>query len=79
MRDAITIRRSTDSDRAAISRLAALDDRLAPDGQALLGFVDGELRAAVPLEGGSTVADPFHLTGDVVELLRFRADQKLAA
>jgi hypothetical protein len=73
MNDTITIRRSTDSDRAAIARLAALDDRPEPSGQALLAFVDGELRAALPLEAGRTVADPFHLTGDVVELLRFRA------
>ena len=61
MNGAITIRRSTPSDGAAITRLAALDDRPAPRGDALLAFVDGELRAAVPLERGSAVADPFHL------------------
>ena len=76
MNGAITIRRSTPSDGAAITRLAALDDRPAPRGDALLAFVDGELRAAVPLERGSAVADPFHLTDDVLELLRLRAGQE---
>jgi hypothetical protein len=76
MRDAITIRPSTETDRSAIWRLAALDDRPAPRGKALLGFVDGELRAAVPLASGQAVADPFHLTNDVVELLQVRAEHE---
>ena len=75
MGEAITIRRATEADARDILRLAALDDRPAPAGDALLGFVDGELRAAMPLDRGSPIADPFHLTGDVVELLRFRAEQ----
>lgn len=75
-RDTITIRRSTDGDRHALLRLAELDEQPAPEGAALLGFVDGELRAALPLERGASVADPFHLTRDVVDLLRLRADQE---
>ena len=75
MGETITIRRSTQEDARDILRLAALDDRPAPAGDALLAFVDGELRAAMPLERGSAIADPFHLTGDVVELLSFRASQ----
>lgn len=80
MTDAITIRQSTEADRAAIARLAQLDDRSAPQGAALLAYVDGELRAAVPFERREhAVADPFHLTGDVVELLRLRAAQEEVA
>jgi hypothetical protein len=81
VKDAVTIRRSTGEDRADIVRLAALDDRPAPEGEALLGFVGGDLRAVVPLRQGPIVADPFHLTSDVVELLRFRArqDEEVAA
>jgi hypothetical protein len=79
MRHAITIRRSTEQDWTQIVRLAALDDRPAPRGDSLLGFVDGELRAAVPLGRGPEVADPFRLTSDMVELLRFRAGQEKAA
>jgi hypothetical protein len=77
MRDAITIRRSTEADRSALVRLAQLDNRRVPQGASLLAYVDGELRAAVPLDRrGEAVADPFHLTRDVVELLRLRANQQ---
>ena len=75
--DAITIRHSTDADRKALLRLAELDEAPQPTGEALLAFVGGELRAALPLERGSAVADPFHLTGDVVDLLRVRARQEI--
>ncbi len=75
MNDAIIIRRSTDDDRAAILALAALDSRPAPAGDALLAFAGRELRAALPLDGGTPVADPFHPTAEVVDLLRLRADQ----
>jgi hypothetical protein len=78
--EAITIRHSNHSDESAILRLAALDDRVAPHGEALLGYVDGELRAALPLAKHSEpVADPFHLTGHVVDLLRLRARQERPA
>ena len=73
MNDTITIRHSTGADRAGILRLASLDGRPAPAGETLLAFVDGELRAALPLTGGDAVADPFHRTAALVDLLRFRA------
>ena len=77
MNDSITIRRSTEDDRAAIVRLAHLDDSRAPTGDSLLAYVGGELRAAVSLRPrGGSVADPFHLTSDVVELLQLRATQE---
>ena len=74
MNDTITIRRSTFGDRPAIVRLAELDGRETPPGSTLLAFVAGELRAALPLAGGEAVADPFHPTAELVELLRRRAD-----
>ena len=57
-------------------RLAALDDRPVPCGEALLAFVGADLRAAVSLDGGRIVADPFHLTQELVDLLHFRAEQE---
>ena len=79
MRDAITIRRSTEADAADVFLLALLDDRAAPKGDAMLAFVDGELRAAMPLaKHDGVVADPFHLTADVVHLLHLRAEQEAA-
>ena len=79
MRDAITIRRSTQADSADIFRLALLDSRAAPRGESVLAFVNGELRAAMPLgKRDGVVADPFHLTADVVRLLELRAGQEAA-
>ena len=80
MRDHITIRRSTEADQAAIHRLALLDDRAAPSGDAMLAFVGDELRAAMPLARRDRfVADPFHLTNHVVRLLEVQASQEVAA
>lgn len=73
MNHPITIRRSTPSDQDAVARLAALDSGHAPEGDAMLAFVGGELRAVLPLDGGRPLADPFHPTAELVELLRFSA------
>jgi hypothetical protein len=79
MREQITIRHSTHADQAEIFRLALLDDRAAPAGDSLLAFVDGELRAAMPIgRRDGVVADPFHLTADLVDLLETRVAQEAA-
>jgi hypothetical protein len=76
LNDAITIRHSTEADRASIQRLAELDGRRAPQGEALLAFASGELIAALPLgDGARALADPFRPTADVVQLLELRAAQ----
>ena len=41
-----------------------------------MAYVDGELRAALGLADGRTVADPFHATGDALRLLRRAADSQ---
>ena len=79
MTEAITITRSTAADAESVWRLAALDDRRAPAGPALLAYVGGELRAAVGLADGQAIADPFHPTAELVEILRLQARQELAA
>ena len=79
MTDAITITHSTAADSEDVGRLALLDDRRAPAGPALLAYVDGELRAAVGLVDGQAIADPFHPTAELVEILRFQARQEVAA
>jgi hypothetical protein len=79
MRQAFTIRRATSADISAIERLATLDERPAPRGETLLGFVDGELAAARPLARGAAVADPFRRTADLLDLLALRARQERAA
>ena len=79
MHQAITIRHSSQEDRSALARLAALDDRpgLYSD-DSLLGYLDGELKAAVSLPGGDAIADPFTRTSELVELLRFHAEHEFA-
>jgi hypothetical protein len=69
----ITIRRATETDRAAIRRLAQLDSRPAPEGDALLAFAGTELRAALQADGARAVADPFAPTAELLELLHARA------
>jgi hypothetical protein len=75
MGNAITIRSATEQDRTALARLAALDEGAEPRGEALLALVDGELLAALPMDGGAPLANPFHPTAELVALLRVRAGQ----
>ena len=79
MTEPITITHLTQDKSQELWRLAALDDRRAPNGPALLAYVDGELRAAVGIVDGRAVADPFHRTAEIVEILRFQARKEVAA
>jgi len=72
--DAVVLRRAQESDTRALRRLADLDDGAPLAGDALLAEQDGQLRAAISLHSGRVIADPFHLTTDLVTLLRARAD-----
>jgi hypothetical protein len=70
----IAIRRATEADRTAVERLAGLDSSPAPSGDLLLAAVDDEPLAAIELETGKVVADPFRPTADLVALLSLRAN-----
>lgn len=70
---ALTIRRAAPADAFALRRLAALDSASPPTGDVLLAEMGNELWAAVSVETGAAVADPFRPSGELVELLRFRA------
>src|SRR5438270_8182959 len=65
----ITIRRAKTEDEAAVIRLAALDSARVPAGPVMLAESSGELRAALSLNDGEIIADPFHPTAAIVELL----------
>jgi hypothetical protein len=69
----VTIRPAGPGDAAAVHRLAALDSAPVPGGALLLGLVDDEPWAALALETGAAVADPFQRSAEVVALLRERA------
>jgi hypothetical protein len=71
----VVIRPATAADGAALARLAALDCASRPPGPLLVAAVDGEIRAALALAGDGAIADPFHRTAELVDLLRLRAAQ----
>jgi hypothetical protein len=71
----LLIRRSTDADALALRHLAQLDSRGPLAGPALVAEVDGEPQAALFLESGDVIADPFRRTAAIVQALRLRASQ----
>jgi hypothetical protein len=74
----IVIRRALPSDRGAVARLAEVDGKHLPAGALLLAEVEGEAQAALALDQGIVVADPFRPTAALVSLLAMRADQLAA-
>ena len=75
----ISIRMASGDDDAALRRLAGRDSAAVPAGPLLVAEVGGELRAAIALERGAVIADPFRHTGELVALLRTRARSRLGA
>jgi hypothetical protein len=74
--EALTIRMAVSADAAALGRLAQLDSAPAPEPVPMLvAEVEGELRAALPLDGGPAIADPFQRTAELVAMLVARARQ----
>jgi hypothetical protein len=72
---AVTIRHAFPDDGPALWRLATLDSSEPPRAPVLLAEVDGRLRAALSLADGAVVADPFHPTAALTDLLSARAAQ----
>ena len=77
--DSLTIRRARPVDDWALARLAALDSAKPPRGDVLLAEADGKPLAAVSVDTGAAVADPFVLSGEAVAVLRMRAAQLRAS
>ena len=73
----VSIRPAKPADAIAIARLAALDSSHSPRGSVLLAEVDGELWAALGVDDGHAVADPFRPSRRALDLLRTRAEQTL--
>jgi hypothetical protein len=71
----LTLRYAGPADVSALDRLAQLDSRRAPRGAVLVAEVGDELWAALSLDDGHTVADPFRPTGELVALLAERGRQ----
>jgi predicted methyltransferase MtxX (methanogen marker protein 4) len=70
----VAIRPARPADAIALARLAALDSSRSPRGTVLLAEVDGELWAALGVDDGHAVADPFRPSREALALLRARAE-----
>ena len=73
--DSVSVRIAGDDDAAAIRRVAALDGKRVPMGEVLVAEADSKVIAALSIDDGSRVADPFSWTSDVVALMEMRAAQ----
>lgn len=70
---AITIRRAH-PEEPGVLRIAALDSAKVPPAPLLVAEVDGQVRVALSIPDGRAIADPFHPTRDLVDLLETHAD-----
>jgi hypothetical protein len=74
--ETLTIRMAVSADAEALGRLAQLDSAPPPAPVPMLvAEVGGELRAALPVDGGRAIADPFRWTAELVAILVERARQ----
>jgi hypothetical protein len=71
----LTIRMASPADAPALERLAQLDSARVPTGRVLLAEAGGAPMAAVSLDTGALVANPFKRTAHVVRVLRLRRYQ----
>jgi|SRR4030081_121461 hypothetical protein len=75
----LTLRVADGDDESVVDVLAELDSAAPLSGRKLLALADGWPVAALSLDDGRVVANPFHRTGEAVALLRLRASQLTAA
>ena len=71
----ISIRLGYPDDATALGELAQLDGTTAPVGPVLVAEQDGKLRAALSLDDGRVISDPFFPTAGLVVLLEVHAAQ----
>jgi hypothetical protein len=71
----VCIRDSGRDDLIALQRLAQLDSTRLPAGPHMVAEVGGQMRAAYSLNEQRAIADPFHRTAELVELLHLHAVQ----
>ena len=71
--NAFTIRLAREEDAGALRRLAELDSRPELAGRILIAIEDEVPIAALAIDEGGTVADPFRRTSFALTLLRMRA------
>ena len=67
------IRLAGDEDELALERLAEVDEAAPLEHPILVGEIDGEVAAALDLDSGRAIADPFVPTASLLIQLRMRA------
>jgi hypothetical protein len=71
--DTVVLKMAGAEDGQSVRTLAELDEAAAPTGEVLLAFIDGEAVAALSLDDGQVVSNPFVATSGAIALLRLRA------
>ncbi|HYI36457.1 MAG TPA: hypothetical protein VEX39_07625 [Thermoleophilaceae bacterium] len=71
----VTVRLARSSDTRQLFSLAALDSASLPQGELVVAESEGRIVAALPVAGGPAIADPFHRTAALVQMLELRAQQ----
>ena len=71
----LTIRRAVPDDTGALADLAGLDSARPLHGDVIVAEADEGPVAALEVDSGRTVADPFQHSDQAVGLLRLHADQ----
>lgn len=69
----VTVRYAQPQETQALASLAELDSSRAPAGVVIVAEVGGQLWAAVSLDDGHTIADPFRPASELAFLLTQRA------
>lgn len=74
--ETLIIRMAVPADAPALRQLAQLDSAPPPEPEpTLVAEVGGALRAALSLDGGPAIANPFERTADLVAMLAARVGQ----
>lgn len=74
----LVLRPAAPVDEDALARLAALDSAEPLRGEVLLAFAGGDVRAALSLQTGRVIADPFWPSAPLVDLLHSAAGDRRA-
>ena len=69
----VVMRAARGSDGDELRRLARLDSKPGPRGEILVAEVDGAIDAAIGLDDGIVIANPFRPTSALIALLELRA------
>jgi hypothetical protein len=73
----LVLRPASSADSADLERLAALDSARPLTGEVMLAYADGGVRAALSLESGRSIADPFYPSLELLPLLRAAAGERV--